>query len=333
MAAVLRKLIVAVVYGLMTNNALTAASAFDLQGHRGARGLAPENTLEGFAAALRIGVDTLELDVGMTRDGVLVVHHDTALNADIARKPDGRYLDAPGLALYSLPLAEIRRYDVGRIKPGSPYARRFPEQQGMDGVRVPTLAEVFELVRRAGADHIRFNIETKLTPTSGADAPDPDKFARAVVEEIRKAGVAERTSVQSFDWRTLAAVRQIAPEITRVCLSTQQPDEDTIGRGKPGLSPWTAGLDVDEHGGSTPKLVAAFGCPVWSPNFRDLSAALLDEARSLGLRVIPWTVNEAGDMERLLDRRVHGIITDYPDRLRSIMAAKEMPLPPPVGLP
>jgi glycerophosphoryl diester phosphodiesterase len=261
------------------------------------------------------------------------VHHDTAFNADIARKPDGRYLDAPGLALYSLPLAEIRRYDVGRIKPGSPYARRFPEQQGMDGVRVPTLAEVFELVRRAGADHIRFNIETKLTPTSGADAPDPDKFARAVVEEIRKAGVAERASVQSFDWRTLAAVRQIAPEITRVCLSTQQPDEDTIGRGKPGLSPWTAGLDVDEHGGSTPRLVAAFGCPVWSPNFHDLSAALLDEARSLGLRVIPWTVNEAGDMERLLDRRVHGIITDYPDRLRSIMAAKEMPLPPPVSLP
>jgi glycerophosphoryl diester phosphodiesterase len=332
MAAVLRKLIVAIVYGLMTNSALTAASAFDLQGHRGTRGLAPENTLEGFAVALRIGVDTLELDVAMSRDGLVAVHHDTVLNTDIARKPDGSYLDAPGLALYRLPLAEIRRYDVGRIKPGSPYARRFPEQQGMDGVRIPTLAEVFELVRRAGADHIRFNIETKLTPTSGADAPDPEKFARAVVEEIRTAGVAERASVQSFDWRTLAVVRQIAPEITRVCLSTQQPDEDTIGRGNPGPSPWTAGLDVDEHGGSTPRLAAAFGCAVWSPNFRDLSAALLDEARSLGLRVIPWTVNEPAEMERLLAWGVDGLITDYPDRARAVMRLKGMPLPPPVTL-
>ena len=305
-----------------------SAAAFDLQGHRGARGLAPENTIEGFAAALAIGVSTLEFDLGMTRDGVLVVHHDVWLNPDTTRKPDGAFLAARGPALRALTLAELKRYDVGRLRPGTRYAETFPQQQPADGARVPTLAEVFDFARRVRADHVRFNIETKLTPTSGADAPDPETFAAAVAAAVRAAGLADRVTVQSFDWRTLAILRRIAPEIARVCLSAERPGFDTIERGKPGPSPWTAGLDVHDVGGSTPRLVAAAACAVWSPAFRDLTQGSLAEAKALGLKVIPWTVNERLDMERLIGLGVDGLISDYPDRLRAVLAERNAPLPP-----
>jgi glycerophosphoryl diester phosphodiesterase len=304
------------------------AAAFDLQGHRGARGLAPENTLEGFAAALAIGVSTLELDLGMTRDGVLVVHHDFWLNPDTTRNPDGDFLSLRGPALRALTLAELKRYDVGRLKPGTRYAQTFPEQRAVDGARVPTLAEVFELAQRVHADHVRFNIETKLTPTSGGDAPEPETFAAAIAAAVRAAGLTERVTVQSFDWRTLAALARIAPAIARVCLTAERPGFDTLARALPGPSPWTAGLDVDDFAGSTPRLVAAAGCAVWSPAFRDLTPASVSEAKTLGLQVIPWTVNERADMDRLIGMGVDGIITDYPDRLRAVLAERNVPVPP-----
>jgi glycerophosphoryl diester phosphodiesterase len=306
----------------------STALAFDLQGHRGARGLVPENTLEAFTAALAIGVTTLELDLAMTKDGVLVVSHDSRLNPDHTRGPDGKFLSAEGPAIRSLTLAELQSYDVGRLKPGTSYAATFPEQRGMDGVRIPTLGAVFDLVRQAKADHVRFNIETKLTPTSGADTPDPETFAAAMAKAVRDAGLAARVTLQSFDWRTLVAMRRIAPEIDRVCLSIDGGFGDTLRRGLPGPSPWTAGLDIDDFGGSAPRLVAAAGCTVWSPNYRNVTAASLAEAGALRLQVIPWTVNERADMGRLIQMGVSGIITDYPDRLRAVMAERDMPLPP-----
>jgi glycerophosphoryl diester phosphodiesterase len=308
------------------------ALAFDLQGHRGARGLAPENTLEAFATALSLGVTTLELDLAMTKDGILVVSHDSRLNAAHTRGPDGKFLDAEGPAIRSLTLAEVKQYDVGRAQPGSSYAATFPEQRGMDGVRIPALTELFDLVRAAKADHIRFNIETKLTPDSGADTPDPETFAAAAARAVQEAGLAARVSIQSFDWRTLAVLRRIAPQIERACL-TSEGGEDTLQRGRPGPSPWTAGLDIDDFAGSAPRLVAAAGCAIWSPNHRNLNAAALAESSALGLKVIPWTVNERADMERLLPMGLAGMITDYPDRLRAVMAQRGMALPPPVQVP
>jgi glycerophosphoryl diester phosphodiesterase len=308
-------------------------AAFDIQGHRGARGLAPENTIEAFSTALSIGVTTLELDVGMTKDGVLVVHHDEWLNPDITRGPEGAFLSQRGPAIYSITLEELKRYDVGRLKPRTAYADSLPEQRPRDGARIPTLAEVFELVRRTGAKHIRFNIETKLTPTSGSDVPDPELFARAVAAAVRDAGLTERVSVQSFDWRTLVVLRRVEPGINRVCLTSERPDQDTIGRGKPEASPWTAGLDIHEFSGSVPRLVAAAECSVWSPAFEDLTSERVAEANSLGISVIPWVVNEPDQMDRLLGMGVAGIITDYPNRLRSVLAANDIPLPRSVPVP
>ncbi len=200
--------------------------AFDLQGHRGARGLAPENTLAAFARALAIGVTTLETDLAVTKDGAIVLSHDPVLNPDIVRGPDGQWLAAPGPAINSLTLAELKRYDVGRIKPGTKYAQTFAGQTPADGQRIPTLAELFDLAKASGKTP-RFNIETKLSPEKPDETSDPETFARLVVEAVRSAGLARRTSIQSFDWRTLIAARRLAPEIETVCLTYEKTLQDS----------------------------------------------------------------------------------------------------------
>ena len=137
---------------------------FDLQGHRGARGLMPENTLAGFAKALSIGVTSLELDVGITRDRVVVVTHDPRLEPATTRDEHGNWLAGTGPAIWSLTLEELRVYDVGRLKPGTDIEARYPQQTPVDGARIPTLAEVMDLVHRSGNTDVSLNIETKLHP-------------------------------------------------------------------------------------------------------------------------------------------------------------------------
>jgi glycerophosphoryl diester phosphodiesterase len=305
--------------------------ALDLQGHRGARGLAPENTLTGFAQALSIGVTTLEMDLGVSRDGVVVVAHDPELNPDLARGPDGEWLATTGPALHELDLADIRRFDVGRIRPGSRYAGRYPEQRPLDGARIPTLAEVIELSRKAGNDAVRFNVETKISPLEPDLTAAPEAFARAVVEVLRAEGVARRSTIQSFDWRTLRAANAIAPEVTTACLTVEQRWLDNLERGRPGTSAWTAGLDADDFA-TVPDLVAAAGCGVWSPDYRDLDQAALARAQALGLEVVVWTVNEPEQMRRLIGLGIDGIISDFPDRLRAVASELGIELPKPTPI-
>lgn len=303
----------------------TQAAAFDLQGHRGARGLAPENTLPAFAHALTIGVTTLELDAGLTEDGVVVVCHDRRLNPDIARGTDGRWLVGRTRTIRELTFHELGRYDVGRTRPGSDYSRRFPSQRRMDGVRIPKLEDVFALARKAHNDEVRFNIETKLSPLAPDETAGPDEFARAVITVVRASHVERRTTIQSFDWRTLALVQREAPEIATAYLTS---DAENVRDAGAAASPWTNGIRLADHG-SVPRMVKAAGGRIWSPNYGDLTEALVKEAKGLGLGVLPWTVNDPPDMERLIDWGVDGIITDYPDRLRDVMAAKRLPLPKP----
>jgi len=306
--------------------AAATAGALDLQGHRGARGLAPENTLVGFAKALSIGVTTLELDIAITKDDVLVVSHDPALNPEITRRPDGRFLDAKGPAIRRLAFDELQRYDVGRLNPALPYAQRYPQQQASDGARIPRLAELFALVRQSGNNEVRFAIETKVTPFDGDEVVAPEPFARAVIAAIRDAGMAPRSTILSFDWRTLAVVQKEAPEIGTVYLSAQQQWLDNIGAGKPEPSPWTAGVQFKDHG-SVPRMVHAAGGRIWSVYFGDLDAAKLAEAKLLGLTVLAWTVNAPRDIERMLDLGVDGIVSDRPDLVREAMQRRGLALP------
>lgn len=307
---------------------MTDYPSFDLQGHRGARGLLPENTLPGFEAALAIGVTTLELDVGLTKDGVLVVHHDRNLNPDRTRGADGAWLRSEGPSLRSLTLAALGSYDVGRIKPDSDYAERYSTQQGLDGVTVPALVDVLARGDALSAGRMRYNIEIKTSPLDPEETAEPETFAAALAGTIRAAGAENRATVQSFDWRGLVALKEVAPEIATAFLTAQQTWLDNVRMGQIGTSPWTAGLDLDGEGLSVPQAIDRFGGSIWSPYFRDLNADRLAEAQGLGIKVIVWTVNEPADMAALIDLGIDGIITDYPDRLRRVMAEKGLPLPP-----
>jgi glycerophosphoryl diester phosphodiesterase len=258
----------------------------DVQGHRGTRGHLPENTLPAFQRALEMGVTTLELDTGVTKDRVVVVHHDRRLNPDVARGADGQWVSPPGPTVNSLTFAELQRYDVGRIRPGSEYAQRFPHQKPIDGTRIPRLADLFAL---AGKSKVRFNIETKLLPAHPDETVGPEAFARALMAEIRKAGLERRATIQSFDYRTLKIVEREAPGIETVYLTEAQ---DAI-----------------------PQQVKAAGAKIWSPDFRALKKETVDEAHRLGLRIVVWTVNEPADIARMIEWGLDGVISDYPDRV------------------
>jgi glycerophosphoryl diester phosphodiesterase len=288
-----------------------AAAAFDLQAHRGGRGLAPENTLAAFRNALSLGVTTLETDLAITRDDVVVLSHEPRLNPDLVRGPDGQWLAAVGPTIHSLTLGELRRYDIGRLNPATRYGQQFPQQRPADGERYPTLAELYAL----GGESVRYNIETKTDPTRPGETVDPVRFARLVVDAVRAAKMERRTSIQSFDWRTLIEARRMAPEIDTVCLTIETWTTNNVA-GKP--SPWLGGLE----GGSAPQLAKAAGCAAWSPFWRNITPANVAETHALGLKVIPWTVNDPLETARLIDLKVDGLITDYPDRGLAVLAQK-----------
>jgi len=308
-----------------------AAAALDLQGHRGARGLLPENTLAAFAQALSIGVTTLELDAAITRDGVVVVSHDATLNPDITRGTDGQWLSHDDIAIHALTFTELQQYDVGRIRPLSAYARRFSGQQPVDGARMPKLAEVFALATRAGNTQVRFNIETKISPGHPQRTLPPEAFAHALIALVREMRLGPRVTIQSFDWRTLQVVQRDAPEIATAYLTAQQTWQDNI-RSRDKSSPWTAGLHVRDYGGSLPRLVKAAGGAIWSPYFGEVTRETVLEAQQLGLKVVVWTVNEPRDIEQMIDLGVDGIISDYPDRLRRIAGGRGLTLPSPTPI-
>ncbi|MDF1790369.1 MAG: glycerophosphodiester phosphodiesterase [Thalassobaculaceae bacterium] len=287
------------------------AQGVDIHGHRGARGLLPENTLPAFREAIALGVDILELDTGVTADGVVVVMHDPSLSPDLARI-GGKWIDTP-TAIHAMTHAEIHEVDVGRARPGGKTAKRFPDQLAIDGTPVPTLAEVLSLAAVKGPPTLRFNIETKLSPLAPDETVAPEVFAAAVVAVVRDAGVARRTIIQSFDWRTLAAVKKLEPEIRTSYLTATRNWLNNVEAGRSGASPWLGGLDIDDFGGSVPRAIAYLHGDIWSPYHRDLTPEALAEAHKLGLEVHVWTVNDPTQIRDLAAMGVDGIITDYPN--------------------
>ena len=299
--------------------------AFDLEAHRGGRALLPENTLPAFANALSMGVDTLELDVGVTADGEVIISHERGLNPDLARDANGAYVTPPGTPFVKLQFADVRTYDVGQIRPDSSYARQFPEQRPVPGTRIPTLRQLFALVRKSGNDRVRFNIETKIDPNHPDESLDPQGFVATLLGLIEAEKFSERVMIQSFDWRTLQLVQRQAPNIPTVYLTLQRGSGQTIALDK--ATSWTAGFSPADHGGSLPRTIKAAGGAIWSPYFGDVTAALVSEAHGLGLRVVVWTVNKPEDMARMIEIGVDGIISDRPDLLRQVAGERGIALP------
>ncbi|WP_035720106.1 glycerophosphodiester phosphodiesterase family protein [Gordonia shandongensis] len=292
--------------------------AIDLQSHRGGRGEHTEESLYGFARSIELGVTTLELDIVLTRDGVPLVWHDPEISADKCRDTvpasfGDRSFPYVGKDVHDLTYRQISTLVCDRR------LADFPTAERVRGNRIATLRQLFDLAATYRGNRVRFNIETKIEAQARSRSATPEQFVSTILREVRRADVLDRVEIQSFDWRSLPLVAARAPGVPLVALY----DESTW---KPG-SVWLGPVDYRRWGGDVVAAVRDAGFDVLSPNFTLSDAALVARAHAAGLRVIPWTVNKRSDMIAQLDHGVDGIITDYPTRLRAVLADRGLPLP------
>ena len=290
-----------------------------IHGHRGARGILPENTLDGFRFTFDAGVRVVELDVLMTADDVPVLTHNPHLLADSTRDATGNWLtaDSAGPLVRELSYAELQTYDVGGLQPGSEYAARFPEQAFLYEQRVPTLEKLCALVNHPNYADVWLNIEIKSTPHFPGYTPAPAHYVDTVLNVLRRQRMEQRVILQSFDWRVVHECARQAPDIPRSYLTYSALDgRDPLEINVYPDSPWMDGLQLSEHAGNLPALIAAADGQVWAPYHEDLTAEAMAAARACGLMVNTWTVNELVDIDRVVELGVDGIITDYPGRVQ-----------------
>jgi glycerophosphoryl diester phosphodiesterase len=293
---------------------------FDLQGHRGARGLAPENTLDGCRRALAVGVSRIEIDVALSADGVVMLSHDPVLDPDLTRGPDGRWIDPPGARLRDLTRAELAGFDVGRARPGSAVAAAHPDQVPCDGEGLPTLDEVFEAT--AKADSVIIDVELKTDPRHPDLTATPAELAEAVVASATRMGAMARLAIRSFDWRGLAHVRANWPQIPLGFLT----EPATC------VPEWSEGFAIAGRPVPDTVFAAAGAGALWAPDHASLDVEMIDRAHDLGMKVAPWTVNLASDMDRFIRWGVDGFCTDRPDIARKVMADHRLTLPRSISL-
>jgi glycerophosphoryl diester phosphodiesterase len=296
-------------------------SGFDLQAHRGGRGETTEESLRAFAKSLELGVSTLELDIVITQDRQPLVWHDPTIQPEkcsdiapaFAGDPEYPYV---GKLVHELTLVQIRTLDCGRR------LDEFPRAEVVRGNKIATLPEVFALADSYQASYpVRYNIETKVEADRPSRSAGPQEFVDVILAAVRSAGKVDRVEIQSFDWRTLPMVHQAEPSIPLVALYNEEtwvPD-----------SPWLAGENAAAIG--DPMIGALLvGANILSPDYQLVTGKpYVDHAHSLGLKVIPWTVNDADAMREEIAYGVDGIITDYPTLLHSVLAELGRPLPPP----
>lgn len=293
----------------------------DLQGHRGAAGLLPENTIPSFAKAVEIGVHTLEPDVVMTKDDVMVISHDPDLNPDITRGPDGNFLDRRGPRIIDLTYEQLQQYQVGALRPNSRYGSRFPEQVAIEQLRIPKLSDLFDWVRKQASEHIRFAIETKISPLRPSYTASPEHVVGHLLDLIRQHRLEQRVQVLSFDWRSLQLIQRQSPGMETVYLSTAYPSINNIDPGGGGDSKWTAGFQR-RHFASIPHMIKAAGGSHWSCSYPHLDQSQIDIAHQLGLKVLAWTVDDTTHMTHMLDMGIDGLVTNRPDRAIQSLKAR-----------
>ncbi|MDE1906577.1 MAG: glycerophosphodiester phosphodiesterase [Rhodospirillales bacterium] len=285
-------------------------------GHRGARGLVPENTLAGFALAEKLNLTGVELDIAVTADGFPVAHHDPQLNPDIACDNSGAYVGGDAPLISALTFQQISAYDVGRLRAGSAYAKRFAEQAPVEGARIPALDDVL-----AASTALDFLIEIKTYPDQPEATLAPKFLVAEVVRVLRGANRIGNAMLLAFDWRVLEEAAMLEPALPRCCLTAPE----TVAN----ADVWFGKTSLAAFGGSLPRAVASTGAMAWAPFHERLQAAEMDEAQRLGLAVIPWTVNEADDIHRMIDLGVDGIISDRPDRVKDILTERRIEMAPP----
>jgi glycerophosphoryl diester phosphodiesterase len=304
---------------LLAGPAAAQPPGFDLQAHRGGRGETTEESLRAFAKAIELGVTTLELDIVLSQDGQPLVWHDPTIQPDKCDDTGPAFAGDPAYPYVGKPVHELTLAQIGTLDCGKRLAG-FPDAEVVRGNKIATLPQVFALADSYRADAMRFNVETKVEADQPGASAEPQEFVDVILAAVRAAGKVGRVEIQSFDWRTLPMVRRAEPSIPLVALY----DEHTWAPN----SPWLAGVNPAFLGDP---LIGArtVGADIVSPDYRlIIDGRYVDRAHALGLKVIPWTVDDAAAMREQIGLGVDGIITDYPTLARGVLAELAMPLPP-----
>ncbi|MCR9138175.1 MAG: glycerophosphodiester phosphodiesterase [Alphaproteobacteria bacterium] len=293
-----------------------------IHGHRGARGILPENTIDGFRFTLDIGIRIIELDLLATSDGTPVVTHNPHLMPYSTRSENGNWLDGVGPRIVDSTPHALSKFDVGGLRPGTDYARRYPEQAFMSGIAIPNFDAVCDLINEPENRDAWLNVEIKSDPRHPENTPPVRDYVESVLAVIFDNGIDDRIILQSFDWRILHECARKAPDIPRSYLTYAPKPDAPMADNIYEESPWMDGLSLAAHDNNLPALIAAGGGQVWSPYHEDLNAEDLASARAKNLVVNVWTVNEPRDIDRMIDLNVDGIITDYPGRVQRQLLAR-----------
>lgn len=300
--------------------ALSNLYAFDLYGHRGARGLAPENTLPAYKTALDHQVDFVDMDIAMTRDQVLIVQHDLMINPDITQDKKGNWVQNKRI-IKDLLLKKIQQYDVGHINRNTAYGRIFPQQLAYPGTSIPTLQEVIQYVKKRNP-RTGFQIEIKTDPTLPNLSPRPEWIAKKLVKLIHEEDIGSRTQIQAYDWRCLFAIQKLDPTLATAFLTDTVQEKLMLDPNPKIAGQWTGGKLLKDYQNSIPKMIKALGGRYWDPEDLEVTPEKLHEAHELGLKVVAWSwAEKSGEInlsriKKLIAMGIDGIITDRPDLVK-----------------
>lgn len=320
---------------ISTTYAKVNYDVFDLEAHRGGRDVRPENTLYSYAYAIELGATSIECDMQLTKDGQIVMSHNPILNSDITRDENGNYIENNKYDIRLMTVDELKKFDVGVMDPNcGEYYDLHGKTQFTYDAKIPTLEELMQLIQSYGDKNIVLNIETKSYPDPASagykNNADPKKFVEVFNNIVKKYDMENRVVLQSFDWQTLIEMKKLNPNISTSALWQEQPswgrDSESLRRYEKKKSPWLGGLDIKDYQGNPVKAAHAIGADIISPYYTEISNQDVDEAHSLGMKVVPWTVNNEKDMNMLLDMGVDGIISDKPWLLKQVLEKRNIKL-------
>ena len=320
---------------ISTTYAKVNYDVFDLEAHRGGRDIRPENTLYSYAYAIELGATSIECDMQLTKDGQIVMSHNPILNSDITRDENGNYIENNKYDIRLMTVDELKKFDVGVMDPNcGEYYDLHGKTQFTYDAKIPTLEELMQLIQSYGDKNIVLNIETKSYPDPASagykNNADPKKFVEVFNNIVKKYDMEDRVVLQSFDWQTLIEMKKLNPNISTSALWQEQPswgrDSESLRRYEKKKSPWLGGLDIKDYQGNPVKAAHAIGADIISPYYTEISKQDVDEAHSLGMKVVPWTVNNEKDMNMLLDMGVDGIISDKPWLLKQVLEKRNIKL-------
>ena len=282
-----------------------------IYGHRGARGVLPENTLESFKYLFENNIRAYETDILISKDNIPVITHDFKLDPSYTKDVNGNWIKDANIKIIDLTYEEILKYDVGTLNKLSRYGRKFINQKSLDNQKIPKLSDLLKLSSDNDFDDLLINLEIKSTPIEEGLTPSPEEIVKIVIDEVGRSNLSDKIIYSSFDWRVLREIKERDPKIPRAHLTSG-------AKGKIyDKSPWLDFTPLHSEV-ELPKLIKALGGSAWHPNYKDVNKEVIEISRNEGLPINVWTVNREQDMLRMIDYGVDGIMTDYPLKLKEL---------------